>query len=143
MEVLGSSPVTWGRPRQQMCVLVAETAITSTLSLPVHFSLCCVLPKTDSAVSAFLAYPLSLFAFVPTLAVCSQVQLLQPRLCFAGLLLVCFFFLSIQYDHLFFFFFCPCRMACWILVPRLVIEPVPHAVETRSPNHWTTREFPI
>ena len=33
-------------------------------------------------------------------------------------------------------------MACGILVPRLGIEPVPPAVEARSPNHWTAREFP-
>ena len=29
-----------------------------------------------------------------------------------------------------------------ILVSRPGIEPVPHAVEAQSPNHWTTREFP-
>ena len=34
-------------------------------------------------------------------------------------------------------------MACRILVPRPGIEPVPHAVEARSPNHWTAREVPI
>ena len=27
-----------------------------------------------------------------------------------------------------------------ILIPRPRIEPVPHAVEARSPNHWTARE---
>ena len=32
-------------------MLVAETAVTSTLSVPVSFALCCVLPETDSAVS--------------------------------------------------------------------------------------------
>ena len=29
-----------------------------------------------------------------------------------------------------------------ILVPQPGMEPVPPAVEARSPNHWTTREFP-
>ena len=32
--------------------------------------------------------------------------------------------------------------ACRILVPQPGIEPVPLAVEARSLNHWTTREFP-
>ena len=34
-------------------------------------------------------------------------------------------------------------MACRILVPWPGIEPVPHAMEAQSPNHWTAREFPI
>ena len=33
--------------------------------------------------------------------------------------------------------------ACRILVPRPGIEPVPPAVEARSPNHWTAREVPL
>ena len=32
-------------------------------------------------------------------------------------------------------------MTCGILVPQPVIEPVPLAVRTWSPNHWTIREF--
>ena len=32
--------------------------------------------------------------------------------------------------------------ACRILVPQPEIEPVPPAVEVRSPDHWTTTEFP-
>ena len=32
--------------------------------------------------------------------------------------------------------------ACRILVPQSGIEPMPPAVETRSLNHWTTREIP-
>ena len=36
----------------------------------------------------------------------------------------------------------PRRAACGILVPQPGIEPVPPAMEARSPNHWTTREFP-
>ena len=41
-----------------------------------------------------------------------------------------------------FFFFWSHHAACWILVPQPGDEPVPPAVEVRSPNHWTTREFP-
>ena len=41
------------------------------------------------------------------------------------------------------FFFGPRRMACGILVPQPGIEPGPSAVKAWSPNHWTTREFPI
>ena len=43
---------------------------------------------------------------------------------------------------LFFFFWLYCT-ACGILVPRPGMEPVPPAVEARSPNHWTAREFPL
>ena len=32
--------------------------------------------------------------------------------------------------------------ACGILVPRPGIEPGPLAVKVRSPDHWTSREFP-
>ena len=32
--------------------------------------------------------------------------------------------------------------ACWILVLRPEIEPMPLAVEAQSPPHWTLREFP-
>ena len=32
------------------------------------------------------------------------------------------------------------RVARGILVPRPGIEPIPPAVEARSPNHWTSRE---
>lgn len=31
------------------------------------------------------------------------------------------------------------RSACWILVPYPGIQPVPTAVEARSPNHWAAR----
>ena len=41
-----------------------------------------------------------------------------------------------------FFKFWPCHVACRILVPGAGIEPVSPAVEVRSPNHWTAREFP-
>ena len=41
-----------------------------------------------------------------------------------------------------FVFFWPLRAACGILVPQPGIEPGPLAVKVRSPNHWTTREFP-
>ena len=40
-------------------------------------------------------------------------------------------------------FFCPCPRACGILVPRAGIEPVPHAAEAWSFNHWTAREVPL
>ena len=33
--------------------------------------------------------------------------------------------------------------ACGILVPQPGVEPVPLAVETQSPKHWTTREVPL
>ena len=40
-------------------------------------------------------------------------------------------------------FFCLCRAACGILVPRPGIEPRPSAVKALSPNQWTTREVPF
>ena len=39
------------------------------------------------------------------------------------------------------FFFWLCCAACGILVPQSGIEPGPSEVKTRSPNHWTAREF--
>ena len=39
-----------------------------------------------------------------------------------------------------FVFFRPRHVPCRILVPRPGIEPTSPAVETQSPNHWTTRE---
>ena len=41
---------------------------------------------------------------------------------------------------LFIFFGHTTHAACGILVPRTGIEPVPPAVEARSPNHCTARE---
>ena len=38
------------------------------------------------------------------------------------------------------FFFGQRPAACGILVPRPGIEPMPHALEDQSLNHWTTRE---
>ena len=38
--------------------------------------------------------------------------------------------------------FWPCCVACRILVPQPGIKPVLSALEARSPNHWTAREFP-
>ena len=38
--------------------------------------------------------------------------------------------------------FWPGHAACGILVSQSGIEAVPHAVEVRSLNHWTTREVP-
>ena len=34
------------------------------------------------------------------------------------------------------------QLAGGMSVPQPEIEPVPHAVEAQSPNHWTAREFP-
>ena len=39
--------------------------------------------------------------------------------------------------------FWSCPMACGNLVPRAGDEPGPSAVKAQSPDHWTTREFPI
>ena len=39
--------------------------------------------------------------------------------------------------------FSPLCMACGILVPRPGIKFEPEAVKAWSPNHWTTREFPL
>ena len=36
--------------------------------------------------------------------------------------------------------FWPCHVACRILGPQPGIKPVPSAVESRSPNHWTAKE---
>ena len=41
------------------------------------------------------------------------------------------------------FFFWLSHEACGILVPWPGIEPGPPAVEAQSPNHWTSREFPL
>ena len=41
------------------------------------------------------------------------------------------------------FFFWSCHLACGISVPWSELEPWPLAVRVRSPDHWTTREFPI
>ena len=41
-----------------------------------------------------------------------------------------------------FFFFWPHHAAFGIVVPWPGIKPGPPAVEARSPNHWTAREFP-
>ena len=41
------------------------------------------------------------------------------------------------------FIFCPCHMACGILVPWPGIEPESPALEVQSPNHWTTRKVSL
>ena len=43
----------------------------------------------------------------------------------------------------YFILFWPFQAAFKILVPPPGIEPLPPAVKARSPNYWTTREFPI
>ena len=40
-------------------------------------------------------------------------------------------------------FFSLCHVACGILVPQPVTEPVPPAEAAQSLNHWTTREVPL
>ena len=41
-----------------------------------------------------------------------------------------------------FLFFCPHRVVCGILVPQSEVEPGSLAMKVKSPNHWTTEEFP-
>ena len=47
------------------------------------------------------------------------------------------------WDLFIYFFIYGRTAACGILVSRPGIEPVPPAVEAWSPNHWTTKEFPL
>ena len=54
----------------------------------------------------------------------------------------CLFFGWIQMTF-HFFIFCPCHMACGILVPWPGIEPKSPALEVQSPNHWTTRKVSL
>lgn len=49
---------------------------------------------------------------------------------------------STQMLFISFFFFWPCLVACGILVPWSVMEPMVLAFEARNLNHWTTREIP-
>ena len=49
---------------------------------------------------------------------------------------------QLNFNILFYLFIWPYHAACGILVPQPGIEPGPLTVKTRSPNHWTTREFP-
>ena len=42
---------------------------------------------------------------------------------------------------LFYFLATPCGM--WDPVSQSGIEPMPHALEVQSLNHWTTREVPV
>ena len=44
---------------------------------------------------------------------------------------------------LFYLFIWPHHVPCGILVPQPVMEPRSLAVKVLSPNHWTTRKFPI
>ena len=56
----------------------------------------------------------------------------QPALC-------CLLFSTLQTVH----HLRPRSMACRVLVRQPEIEPEPSTVKAQSPNHWTTREFPI
>ena len=53
------------------------------------------------------------------------------------------FLIQIVFFFTNFFFFWLCFTARGILVPQPGIEPVPPAVEARSPNPWTAREVLI
>ena len=64
---------------------------------------------------------------------------LPPRLLFLQCMR-CDFFNRLFYFFIFIFWL-RCA-ACGIIVPWPGIEPGPSAVRARSPNHWTTREFP-
>ena len=59
---------------------------------------------------------------------------IHSKICLSNLMLNSLFFNV--------YLFWLCHVACRTLVPRPEIEPTPHAVEARSPNHWTTREVP-
>ena len=50
-------------------------------------------------------------------------------------------YMIFNYRIIWFFFWLHC-VAYGILVPHLVIEPVPPALEVQSPNHWISREVP-
>ena len=56
----------------------------------------------------------------------------------------CIYLCAIFKDYFFlsFFFFFFGHAACW-LVPQPGIKSVSSAVESWSPNHWTSREFPV
>ena len=69
----------------------------------------------------------------PTLPSLSPIWVYVIMLFFVFVFCFLFFFLQGFWPH---------RMACRILVPQPGIEPMPPAVEVRSPNHRTTREFP-
>ena len=61
--------------------------------------------------------------------------------------LIFYFFERRKHDLLsipfFFYFPWSFHTACRIFVPQLGIEPGSSVVNVQSPNHWTTREFPI
>ena len=42
-----------------------------------------------------------------------------------------------------FFFFWPCHTSCRILVPQPGVKSGATAVRAPTPNHWTTRKFPV
>ena len=46
------------------------------------------------------------------------------------------------YLFIYLFIYWPRRVACGILVPQPVIEPVPPVVEVQSLNYWAAREVP-
>ena len=72
-------------------------------------------------------------------------SLLQAQLARASQPSFGLFYFLIFKVYIFFvcLFFWPHHATCRILVPRPGMESGPPAVEARSPNHWTTREFPF
>ena len=71
----------------------------------------------------------------PTRELCSCHRLYTSSLPFVKRLKIC--------GNLFFFSPRLCRVSHEILVPWPGIKPGPSAVRAQSPNHWTTREFPV
>ena len=56
------------------------------------------------------------------------------------LVYICVQFLRTICFFPFLFFFWPCSL---LVIPQPGIKPVSSAVQSWSPNHWTSREFPI
>ena len=54
-----------------------------------------------------------------------------------------FYWKSLIKKNFIYLLFWPSCVACGILVPQSGIEPVPPAMEERSPYHWTIRKVPL
>ena len=66
-----------------------------------------------------------------------DLSITNKRMLKSQILIVGYIYFSFQFVSFFFFFWGGEILVSW---PR--IEPMPTAVETWSPNHWTTREVP-